>query len=236
MDGSDADAVITLDADLEHPPELIPEFIRAWQNGAEVVHGVRNDAAHIGFGKHISSRVFYRLLGVVSDVHITPHAPDFRLLDRKVVAAIRPLRERARFLRGVVAWVGFHQQWIGYSQNARAAGNAKYDPPKMFRLGISALVSFSRAPLRLATYLGFAVSASAFIYGAYAVAQALVFKRALPGWTSLAVLVSMLSGIQLLTLGVIGEYLGQTLEDVKGRPAYVIAEMSAARERIAARP
>ncbi len=228
LDAADADAVITMDADLQHPPSVIPSFVEAWEQGAELVTGIRTEADSVGVRKRVPSQLFYRLLNAVSEIPITRDAPDFRLLDHRVVSAVRQLREQSRFLRGIYSWIGFRQRSVQYCQASRAAGETKYTPAKTYRLALAAVLSFSRAPLRLATLLGVVVSALTFCYGLYAVAQAVVFRRALPGWTSLAVLVSFLSGIQLLTLGLFGEYLGQVLEETKGRPLYVVADSSLA--------
>jgi glycosyltransferase involved in cell wall biosynthesis len=224
LDHASADAVITMDSDLQHPPEKLPEFVAAWRAGAEVVSGVRGEAVHSGFMKRTSSALFYRLLNVISSLPITPDSPDFRLLDRKVVRAIRQLREQSRFLRGIYAWVGFKQVQVSYVEGARRAGESHYGPLDMLLLALSAVLSFSRAPLRMATYLGLAVSALAFVFGVYALTMNLVFHEVIRGWTSLAVLVSFLSGVQLLTLGVLGEYLGQVLEESKRRPLYLVAD------------
>lgn len=226
LDVADADAVITMDADLQHPPAALPVFIAAWQEGAEVVSGVRSEEAEVGYWKGVTARSFYRLLNRVSEVPITAGAPDFRLLDGRVVQAIRRLRERTRFLRGMYAWIGFRQVTIVYDQALRAAGTSKYTPHKMWGFALSAVLSFSRAPLRIATWVGAIVSLLSLLYGVYAIAQVIVFRVAIPGWASLAVLVSFLSAVQLLTMGVFGEYLGQVLDEVRARPLYVVAESS----------
>lgn len=224
LDASDADAVITMDADLQHPPAAIPSFIDAWQNGAKIVTGVRSGGARAGPIKRLTSRLFYAFLSRLASVPITANAPDFRLLDRKVVAAVCSLREQSRFLRGIYGWTGFEEVTVAYDQRPRAAGKAKYGPVRMVRFALSAVLSFSRTPLRLATYFGVAVSALTFAYGIYALIAHLVFHVTIRGWTSLAVLLSFLSGIQLITLGVIGEYVGQVLDETKRRPLYVAAE------------
>lgn len=226
LDAADADAVITMDADLQHPPAALPAFLKAWEDGAELVSGVRTGGEELGPVKRLSSRLFYRLLNLVSEVPITPDAPDFRLLDARVVRAVRRLREQGRFLRGIYAWIGFRQRTIPYAQAPRAAGTSKYGVLRMLRFGLSAALSFSRAPLRAAVWTGAAVSLLSFVYGLYAIAQVVVFAATVPGWASLAVLVSFLAGVQLLTLGVIGEYLGQVLDETKQRPLYVVAESS----------
>lgn len=224
LDAADADAVITLDADLQHPPEMLPAFIAAWENGAEIVSGVRQGARTASLGKRMSSALFYRFLNTISPVHVTPDSPDFRLLDAKAVRAIRRLREQSRFLRGIYSWVGFKQVELPYEEGDRQAGGTHYGAGDMLLFALRAVLSFSRAPLRLATYLGLAVSGLAFAFGVYAIVMNVVFHEVIRGWTSLAALVSFLSGVQLLTLGVLGEYMGQVLEESKQRPLYLVAE------------
>ena len=223
LDLADADAVITMDADLQHPPELIPEFLAAWEQGAHIVSGVRRNVA-TSLGKRVSSALFYRLLNAISSFEITPDSPDFRLFDARVVRAIRRLREQSRFLRGIYAWVGFRNVELAYDEALRVGGRSHYRTTDMLLFALRAVLSFSRLPLRIATWFGLCVSILAFVYGVYAIVVNVVFHRVIPGWTSLAVLVSFLSGVQLLTLGVLGEYLGQVLEETKQRPLYLIAD------------
>lgn len=224
LDVATADAVITMDADLQHPPEALPAFLGAWEAGAEVVSGVRAGSARAGLFKRATSSLFYRILNALAEQPITLDSPDFRLFDRKVVDAITRVREQSRFLRGVYAWVGFRQVTVPYTEGDRAGGATHYRTMDMILFALAAVLSFSRAPLRLATYLGLLVSGLAFAFGVYALAMNLVFHEVIRGWTSLAVLVSFLSGVQLLTLGVLGEYLGQVLEESKRRPLYLVRD------------
>lgn len=223
LDSADADAVITMDGDLQHPPERIPDFIAAWEQGAEIVSGVRAKGA-VSFWKRTTSSLFYRVLNKISQSPITADSPDFRLFDARAVQAIRRLREQSRFLRGIYAWVGFKQVEVTYEEAARAGGESHYRTADMFIFALRAVLSFSHLPLRIATYFGLFVSLLAFAFGAYALLMNLVFHQVIRGWTSLAVLVSFFSGVQLLTLGVLGEYLGQVLEETKRRPLYLVAE------------
>jgi len=223
LDLADADAVITMDADLQHPPELIPEFLAAWQKGAQIVSGVRKNVAGSA-SKRLTSALFYRMLNAISSFEITPDSPDFRLFDARVVRAIRRLREQSRFLRGIYAWVGFRNVELSYDEALRVGGRSNYRTADMLLFALRAVLSFSHLPLRIATWFGLCVSLLAFLYGVYAIAVNVIFHRVIPGWTSLAVLVSFLSGVQLLTLGVLGEYLGQVLEETKRRPLYLIAD------------
>lgn len=224
LDAADADAVITMDADLQHPPSCIPTFIEAWERGAELVSGERKNTEDIGLLKRASSRMFYVLLRRLSDVPIVSNSPDFRLLDAKVLTAVRRIREQGRFLRGIYSWAGFQQVRVAYDQPARVAGTPKYSWRRMFLFALAGVLSHSRFPLRLATYMGLLVSFLAFVYGVYAAAQSVVFHRAVEGWTSLAVLISFLSGIQLLTMGIIGEYLGQVFDETRRRPLYLVSD------------
>lgn len=225
LDLADADAVITLDADLQHPPELIPQFLAAWEQGAQIVSGVRKRVA-ASFGKRLSSALFYRMLNAISSFEITPDSPDFRLFDARVVQAIRRLREQSRFLRGIYAWVGFRNVEIPYDEAMRVGGQSHYRKRDMLLFALRAVLSFSRLPLRIATWFGLCVALLAFVYGVYAIVVNVIFHRVVPGWTSLAVLMSFLSGVQLFTLGVVGEYLGQVLEETKQRPLYLIADQA----------
>jgi glycosyltransferase involved in cell wall biosynthesis len=226
IDAADADAVITMDADLQHPPEAIPDLIAAWEGGAELVHAVRRRTEADGLFKRLSSLLFYRMMRLISEVPVVADAPDFRLLDRNVVRAIRGLREQSRFLRGMFAWLGFRQVTVPYSEEKRHEGRSKYGPLRMFAFALSAVLSFSRLPLRIAIVAGTLVSLCAFVYGGYAAAQHIIFARAIPGWTSLAVIISLLSGAQMLFLGVVGEYLGQVHAEAKHRPLYVVRQTS----------
>lgn len=224
LDLADADAVITMDADLQKPPEMIPRFLEAWEAGAEVVHGVRNPSRVEGLFKRVSSRVFYRLLNRLSDVPLVNDAPDFRLLDAQVVRAARSLREQDRFLRGLVAWAGFRQVSIPYDEDVRRHGHSKYGTMRMLALALAGVLGFSRLPLRMATLAGFTVSMLAFAYGAHTLVMHAYFKAPVPGWTSLAILVSVLCGAQMMFLGLVGEYLGQVLMETKARPLYLVRE------------
>lgn len=223
LDLADGDAAITMDSDLQHPPDRIGEFLRAWQAGAEVVHG-RRTSPQSGLPKHLTSKLFYRLLRWMVDIPLVADSPDYRLLDRRAVRAVRALREQGRFLRGIYAWIGFEQVTVEYHEGGRHAGHSKYSLPAMVAFALSAVLSFSRAPLRAATWLGLSVSSFAFLFGVYALYQALVTRDVVPGWASLAVLISLLSGVQLVTLGIVGEYVGLILDEVKRRPLYLIAE------------
>jgi glycosyltransferase involved in cell wall biosynthesis len=223
LDQAEADVVVMMDGDLQHPPDIIPTFIKAWEEGAEIVQGVRGQAADLGLVKRLTSRTFYRIMNVLSDVPIVPDAPDFRLIDARVVSAVRELREQTRFMRGIFAWIGFKQVRIPYDEAARTKGESKFGMRTMIKFAKNGVLGFSTLPLRAAGAVGGWISLLAFAYGLYAAAQRIIFDQALPGWSSLAILISFLSGAQMLFIGVIGEYLGQALSEARGRPLYVVS-------------
>lgn len=231
-------AVLTMDADLEHPPEAIPGFLDRWRQGAEIVSGVRQtDQKRVGVFKKASSRAFYWLFRKLADVDLTSASPDFRLMDRRAADALRSMRERARFLRGMASWVGFRQETIEFEPGERAGGVTRYSLVKMIRFGADGLISFSKAPIRLTTLVGAVVSLSAFAYAGYALFQKLVADQTVPGWTSTVVVLSLLMGVQLLALGMVGEYVGRVYDEVKRRPIYVVREVAGSRrERRSAAP
>ena len=224
MDLARGKAVVTLDADLQHPPSLIPEMVRLWrEEGVAVVNTVRRSMDGAGPLKRGASRLFYSLWKRLAEVEIRPGAADFRLLDRDVVEALKSLPERHRFLRGLVSWLGFPQKEIHYEAPARHSGKSKYSLRKMVRLAVDGITSFSAVPLQVSALAGAAVTSLAFLYILYAFVQ---WARGAvqPGWSSLIAAVLLLGGVQLLALGVIGLYLGRVYNEVKGRPIYVVQE------------
>ena len=223
LDHASGDCVISLDADLQHPPELIPEMIRSWQSGYEVVNMVRLDA-NVPLMKRLTSRFFYWLSNSISDYRIEPGSSDFRLLDRRVVDALRDTRERNLFLRGLIPWLGFRQVNLPYTQETRTGGESKYGIHSMLRLALRGITSSSLRPLHIATVSGLLMSLFAAIYAVYVLWVKLFVGTAITGWTSVLISVLLIGGIQLLLLGVLGEYLGRTLTEAKGRPAYVLRE------------
>lgn len=224
LDFAAGDAVITLDADLQHPPELIPELVRRWQAGSEIVNTVREETTGAGWFKSWSARFFYRLINRVARLDLPAGSADYRLLDRRAVNYLKQFRERSRFLRGLIGWVGFHQEFLPYRAAARQAGKTKYSFGKMFSFALDGITSFSAAPLRLAAYLGLLVASLSFLYLAYALYAHFLTDQTIEGWTSLLVVVLFLGGLQLIFLGVIGEYLGRVFEEVKQRPLYIVRE------------
>ena len=219
-------AVICMDADLQHPPEYIPVFLEKWREGYEIVFSIRQDDEKTGWFKQFSSRSFYNLMNRFSDVHIEPGAADFRLLDRKVVDLIRQSNETDLFIRGFIPWVGFRQCSIPYTPAERFAGASKYTFRKMLRLAINGITAFSIRPLRIATFLGAMISGLAFLYAIYALYAHTFLKETVQGWTSVLISVLVMGGLQLLTLGIIGEYLGRLFIQAKGRPPYIVQESS----------
>ena len=224
LDFSGGQCVVTLDADLQHPPELIPDLLRRWAEGYEVVSTRRDDGPETGAFKRWSSRLFYRAMSALSDVRLDPGSADFRLLDARVVAALRDLRERGYFLRGLVTWLGFREISIPYRAGPRFAGASKYSLRAMVRLAANGIVSFSSVPLHVSTYLGFAVSALSFVYAGYAVYAHVFTSRTVEGWTSVMVAVLFLAGVQLISLGIIGAYLARVFQELKGRPLYLVRD------------
>jgi glycosyltransferase involved in cell wall biosynthesis len=221
------DAVILMDADGQHPASLIPRFIHAWRAGAPAVAAVQIKRSEPALQRWMKGW-YYRIANAGSQMPLMPGAGDFRLLDRSVVEALRALPERNRFMKGLYAWVGFEPEWIAYEAAPRIAGRSRFGWSRLFGLGMTGLTSFSVAPLRLVSAAGSLVSLAALVYGAWLVFEHFFIGEQLPGWATLAVGMLLLSGVQLLALGVIGEYLGRVFEEVKQRPLYVVAEDTAA--------
>lgn len=222
------DAVVLMDGDLQDPPELIAAFLQRWREGYDVVYAVRRTRPGESRFKVLTARAFYRIINRLTKIAIPLDAGDFRLMSRRVVDALRRSPERNRFLRGMVSWVGFNQTAIEYDRDVRYAGSTKYPLAKMIRFAMDGITSFSDIPLRFASYLGFTVSAVAFIYALVVI----VFKlfnlnppAYTPGWASTIVAVLFLGGVQLMSLGILGEYLGRVYDEVKGRPLYLISDI-----------
>lgn len=215
-------AVVTLDGDLQHPPELIPELLHHWRNGGEIVQAVRHETAGAGPLKRATSRSFYRLLSLISRVPVTPGAADFRLMTRAAVAAFLACGERCRFNRGLVRWIGFRHVEVPYTAAPRHAGRSKYSYRAMLRLAGDAIFSFSSWPLRLAGLAGALVSLLAGAYLLYVLAARLFTDRIVPGWSSILAAVLGLGGVNLIVLWILGEYVGRMYEEVKHRPIYIV--------------
>jgi dolichol-phosphate mannosyltransferase len=224
LDAADTDAVILMDSDLQHPPELIPEIIQRWQDGHDVVSMVRRQTAGASPFKRWTSDGFYRLFNRFGGVRLEPGAADFCLLSRRAYEALHKLPERHRFLRGLVAWIGFKRCFIPYDARQRHAGTSKYSLPKMLRLAADAIFSFSAQPIRAATKFGLLVAGGGFLYLAYILARSVLLGDLVAGWGSLISVVLILGGLQLTFLGVLGEYVARIFEEVKGRPLYVLKQ------------
>jgi glycosyltransferase involved in cell wall biosynthesis len=223
-DYADGDAVIIMDADLQDPPEVVLRLIEKWREGYDVAYAVRTKRAGETWFKLFTASLFYRLIRSIADVEIPLDAGDFRLMDRRVVLAMRQLRERNRFMRGLSSWVGFKQIAVEYERAARFAGETKYPLRKMLRLANNAITSFSHVPLQLATYTGFALAVVSLVGILVAIIARLSGISAFSGQATTLVSVLFLGGIQLIFLGIIGEYLGRIYDEVKNRPLYIIAD------------
>jgi glycosyltransferase involved in cell wall biosynthesis len=216
---------ITLDADLQDPPELIPQMLQKWREGFETVVAVHADRASDSLLRRLSANTFYYLLNAVSDMRFIPNAGDFRLLDRAVIEAFLALPERTRYNKGLFAWVGFRQHLIEHPRPLRAAGSSSFNYRRLLSLAIEAITSFSSFPLRLSTYAGMLVAVVAFIYGSFIVLRTIVEGTDVPGYASLIVAVMFFGGINLLSIGVLGEYVGRLFMEAKQRPLYVVRRM-----------
>jgi dolichol-phosphate mannosyltransferase len=224
LEHASGDAVVLIDADLQDPPEVIAEMVARWREGYHVAYGVRIDREGETRFKLATAKLFYRLLNRVSETEIPPDTGDFRLMDRTVVDALAAMPERDRFVRGMVAWTGFQQVAVPYRRAARFAGESKYPFLKMVQFALDGLTSFSRTPLRMATWMGFIVSAVALAAIAYALVMRLFTNDWITGWTALFIAVLFVGGAQLLSLGIIGEYVGRIYGEAKRRPLYVVQE------------
>jgi glycosyltransferase involved in cell wall biosynthesis len=218
------DAVVVIDADLQDPPEIIPEMLARRSDGYDVVYGLRTDRSGETTFKLWTAKIFYYLLNHVSRVHIPPDVGDFRLMDRRIVTALLAMPERDRFLRGMISWIGYKQVAVLYERAPRFAGASKYPLLKMLRFAVDGVLSFSFAPLRVATWMGFIAMAMAFAGIVYAVLLRLYTTDWVRGWASIFVAVLFMGGVQLVTIGIIGEYIGRIYEEVKQRPLYFVQE------------
>ncbi|TAO01132.1 MAG: glycosyltransferase [Phormidium sp. SL48-SHIP] len=225
LDFASGAAVIPLDADLQDPPELIEALVAKWREGYDVVYATRRDRHGETWLKRFSATYFYRLIGRVSKVPIPEDTGDFRLMDRRVVEALKKLPERNRFMKGLFAWVGYRQIAIDYDRDPRYAGQSKWNYWKLWNFALDGITAFSSLPLKVWSYVGLIVSSIALVYAIFLVLRTLIFGIDVPGYASLMVAVLFLGGIQLISLGVIGEYLGRVYEEVKGRPLYLVRDL-----------
>jgi dolichol-phosphate mannosyltransferase len=222
-------AVVILDADLQDPPEVIPEMVARWREGYEVVYGIRSEREGESWFKKATALLFYRLISRITDIRIPLDAGDFRLLDRQVVDVLRGMRERHRFPRGLAAWVGFRQVGISYRRAARSVGETKYPFRKMFRLALNAITSFSYVPLQIATLIGFFSAGVSILAIPVVIALRVLGQEAFLGQATTLIAVLFLGGVQLISLGILGEYVGRLYDEAKGRPLYIVRQ-SASRD------
>jgi dolichol-phosphate mannosyltransferase len=225
LDRAHGEAVVVMDADLQDPPEAVREMVLRWRQGFDVVYGVRRSRAGETWFKKMTAALFYRLLrAMLGGVAIPVDAGDFRLMSRPVVLAMRALRERHRFVRGMVAWIGFRQTAIHYNREARFAGETKYPLRRMIRFAVDGITSFSIVPLRFATWLGIFAGLVAVATAVWALYVKLFTRGAIQGWTTIVIVIALGTSAQLLMIGILGEYVGRIYEEIKRRPLYITAE------------
>ncbi len=224
MDYSSGEAVVIMDGDLQDPPELIPKLLEEWEKGFDVVYAVRRKREGETIFKKITASIFYRFFSKLANINMPLDTGDFRLIDRKVLESLKSIREKHRFMRGLVSWVGYNQTGVLYDREKRSAGKTKYPFFKMLKFSIDGITSFSLIPLRIATFLGFIISSIGFITGIYFIFLKLFTDKLIQGWMTLIDSILFLGGIQLIILGIIGEYIGRIYEEVKDRPLYIIRE------------
>lgn len=220
------DCVVSLDGDLQHPPELIPDLIEKWKEGYDIVYTIRKEVQKVPFLKRMTGRAFYRIMNTVSDINFENGEADFRLLDKTAASELNKLHENAIFFRGMIKWLGFSQIGIHYTPEDRKWGKTKYSKKKMFALAISGITSFSIKPLRISTIIGVSIAFLSLLYGIYALYVKFFTHNSIEGWTSVFFMVSFIGGIQLIILGIIGEYIGNIFLESKKRPHFIIKERS----------
>ena len=219
------EAIVPMDADLQDPPELIAKFVELWRQGYDVVLAKRNDRQEDSFAKRFSSSLFYKLNNKISDVKLPDNVGDFRLFTRKVLNAINSLPENQRFMKGIFAWVGFNSITIEYKRPQRIAGSSKFNGWKLWNFALQGITGFGTLPLRIWTYIGFIVSFFAFIYASFLILRTLIMGIDLPGYASLVVIILFLGGLQLIGIGILGEYVGRIYMESKRRPPFIIDEI-----------
>ncbi len=236
IDYSDTDAVIMMDSDLQHPPELLPIMLQEYEKGYDIVYTLRQDTPDINWFKRTSSKLFYRLINRISEVPINESAADFRLISRRVADLFRTqIRERNLFLRGMIGWIGFKTVTLSFQVRKRPAGKSKYSIRRMIRFGTDGVISFSKSPLQAAIVVGMAFAILGFVFALFTLVQYFLSRALPPGWATVTILLSIFSGIQLIFLGIIGEYIGAIFDEVKARPHYIVEEMINIKERAAER-
>ena len=224
LEAAKGDAIIILDADLQHPPDLLPQMIARWQAGIDMVYAVRENRDDESLGKRLGTKLFYSLLGGTRGVQVPAHAGDFRLMDRAVVNALLQMPERNRFMKGLYAWVGFSSEAIQYVPDSRQFGQSHFSVLKLLRLALAGLTAFTTWPLRAVSLIGFLISLCSFTYGIYIVIEYLLFRNPVDGWPTIVTILLFFSGINLISLGIVGEYIARIFDEVKGRPLYIVRQ------------
>ena len=219
------DAVIIMDVDLQDPPSLLPDMVQKWLNGSKVVLARRVDRSDDSYLKRQTAQWFYSFHNYIANVKIPPNVGDFRLMDRVVVNAVNSLPENRRFMKGIFAWIGFKADYVDYKRTQRSAGETKFTPWKLWRFAVEGITSFSDLPLVIWTYIGFFISFASFLYASFIVIRTLIFGVDVPGYASLLTGILFLGGIQILGIGILGEYVGRIYSEVKRRPPYVVSEV-----------
>lgn len=222
LDYAKGDAVIIIDTDLQDPPELIPELIKQWKQGFDVVYAKRTIREGETFLKKFTAKMFYKLMSNVGQIRIPENTGDFRLLSRRAVDSLKQLREKNRFMKGLFTWIGFPQIEVLYKRDARKAGKTSFNYWKLWNFALTGITSFTAIPLKLASYLGFTISIGALIYAVKVVIKALLFKDPVAGYPSMMAVILFLGGVQLMSLGIMGEYIGRLFDETKGRPLYFV--------------
>lgn len=222
LDHADGDVVIMIDADFQHPVSTIADFMREWRNGYDMVYGVRTDRVEETGVKRAGVRLFYWLLDRMASVELPPDAGDFRLLDRHVVLALRQLPERGRFMKGLYSWVGFRSTAVSFEVQQRNAGVSSFNFRSLYKLALTGLVSFSDLPLRMWSVIGMVISCLAFLYGLWVIGKTMIYGPDTEGWPTLVVALMFFGGVQLISVGVLGEYIARIFNEVKQRPNYLV--------------
>lgn len=232
LDRATGDAVVTIDADLQHPPEVIGDLVAKWREGHDIVYAVRTDRSGDPLPRRLSAWLFYRLFNAMVDVSIPRGGGDFQLLDRKVADVLRRIPERNRFMKGLCAWVGFSNATVAFRVGKRFRGESRWRYRDLFRFSLDGVTAFSTLPLRMWAYFGLVIAVAALVFGAFQIARTMVLGVDVPGYASIMVSVLFIGGVQLITLGILGEYVGRTYHESKGRPLYVVEHELGFEERV----
>ncbi|HFC00400.1 MAG TPA: glycosyltransferase [Phaeodactylibacter sp.] len=224
LDKTKGDAVVIIDADLQDPPELIAEMYQKRKEGFDVIYAKRKNRKGEGFLKLWTAKIFYRILSKMTSISIPVDTGDFRMIDQKIVAVLREMPEKNKYLRGQISWIGFNQTFVEYDREERHAGETGYTYRKMLHFALDGITAFSDVPLKVVTYFGFMTSIVAFLVGIYALFAKYVWKNSVPGWTSLMIAILFIGGVQMIAIGIIGEYLSRMNQNIRNRPLYIIRD------------